>query len=198
MFVSRFDSTAPSLLNFEPPTDSWILKTRKRHLFELWNAVRIERASRFGLFTFGESELPYFLVLQPQADGKLVSLRQGKIKISRPTIITPGNAAPEFQNFFEDADGSELAKFLLSRSAAFSHLKFDNSSFSEKSVSDSVEETVAKLMQRLDEQEEDGTAILSAPHALGWMALMRYAAERVVTSAPDNVQELRERGFLDF
>jgi len=28
------------------------------------------------------------------------------------------------------------------------------------------------------------------------MAVLRYAAERVMASGPDNMQELRERGFL--
>ncbi len=86
----------------------------------------------------------------------------------------------------------------MSRSAAFSNLKFDNSTRTSKLVSDSSQEIVDKLKQQLDRDEEDNMAILAAPVSLGWMALMRYASERVMASAPDNVQELRERGFLDF
>jgi hypothetical protein len=32
---------------------------------------------------------------------------------------------------------------------------------------------------------------------MGGIAIMRYAAERVWESAPGNIQELRERGFLN-
>jgi hypothetical protein len=39
-------------------------------------------------------------------------------------------------------------------------------------------------------------AILSAPHRLGKFAVLRYTAERIMESAPGNIQELRERGFL--
>lgn len=197
VFVPGFVSTAENPPVF-PPSDSMNFQEPDDRLYQLWSSVRIERSSRFGLFTFGESTLPYFLVLQPAQRGDLVSLQQGTVKITRPTIITPGNVAPEFQNFFDAAEGEDLIRFLLSRSAAFQHLKFSNDRAVQKTVSDSVEETVAKLNSRLDAEEEEDTAILTAPHNLGWMALMRYAAERVIQSGPDNVQELRERGFLDF
>ena len=72
-----------------------------------------------------------------------------------------------------------MLRFLLSRSAAFSNLKIDNTSRSAELVSDSVEEVVDKLNQRLNTDGEEGVAILTAPEPLGWMALMRYAAERV-------------------
>lgn len=169
------------------------------HLFQLWNSVQIARASRFTLFTFGETELPYYLILTPENVGAMVNVKQGAIRITRPKIITPGTSSPEFSNFFADneSDGDGLVQFLISRSAAFTNLKFDNSSRSSELVSDSEEELVDKIRQRLDFEEEDGTAILVAPEPLEWMALMRYAAERVMSSTPDNVQELRERGFLD-
>ena len=73
---------------------------------------------------------------------------------------------------------------------------FDNISGPARVVSDNVEEAVARLNHRLDNQEEDHIAILTAPPELAGVAVLRYAAERVWQSAPDNVQELRERGFL--
>jgi hypothetical protein len=172
----------------------------ERHLFELWSSVRIERSSRYSLFTFGETELPYYLVKEPPGRTDLVSLSQGMIRITRPSIILPGAISPEFRNFFteQEEDGEALVQFLLSRSAAFANLKFDNSTRTSELVSDSSDEIVDKLNQKLDREEEEGTAILAAPEELGWMALMRYASERVMASTPDNVQELRERGFLDF
>jgi len=172
----------------------------ERHLYGLWSSVRIERSSRYSLFTFGETKLPYYLVKEPAGKADLVSLSQGMIRITRPSIILPGAVSPEFRNFFsdEEEDGDALVQFLLSRSAAFANLKFDNSTRTSELVSDSSQEIIDKLNQRLDHEEEEGTAILAAPEALGWMALMRYASERVMASTPDNVQELRERGFLDF
>ena len=103
---------------------------------------------------------------------------------------------PEFRDFFEDANDHGLVEFLMARTAAFSNLKLANEYGSERIVTDTIAEAVDRLNHQLDAEEEDRTAILSAPAGLAGFALFRYASERVMSSAPDNVQELRERGFL--
>ncbi|MBX3440741.1 MAG: hypothetical protein KF861_24840 [Planctomycetaceae bacterium] len=161
-----------------------------------WQAVAIARSVSYSLFTFGESELPYFLIVDAAQPREPVSVTQGEVRITRPLIITPHNARPELRGFFEDHEFDDVVDFLLQRTAAFSHLKFSNQHGPAQIVSDSVEEVVARLNHRLDSEEEDRMAILTAPHGLGGLAVLRYAAERVWQSAPDNIQELRERGFL--
>lgn len=162
-----------------------------------WEAVQIRRPVHYSLFTFGESVLPYFLVCEPGQPGQMVSVRQGEVRITRPTIITPDSMQPEFRNFFdEQGDDEGMVEFLLARTAAFSHLRLSNEGGPARIVSDSLEETVAKLNRQLDAEEEDRVAILAAPPQLAGVALLRYAAERIAASAADNVQELRERGFL--
>jgi hypothetical protein len=169
---------------------------RERRFRDAWESVRIERTVPYALFTFGESDLPYYLIVGARRPGGTVSVTQGDVKITRPMIITPGDSQPEFQNFFEDDEGEQVAQFLLARTAAFSHLRFLNEAGPARLVSDSVEEAVARLNRQLDDVEEDRVAILTAPPGLGGVAVLRYAAERVWSSAPENVQELRERGFL--
>lgn len=169
----------------------------EQRMYELWNQVRIERPVHYSLFTFGESDLPYLLVTEPEDSGELVGIREGEIKITRPMIITPDNARPEFENFFEDDDGDRIARYLLQRSAAFSNLRFFNRGGEKRLMSDSTQEVLSRLNRRLDDEEEDRVAILVAPESLAGLALLKYATQRVVESAPDNVQELRERGFLD-
>ena len=111
-------------------------------------------------------------------------------------IYMPDNAPPEFHNFFEDETDQDLVRFLLARTARFGNMKFDNVVGSEQFVSDSVEEAVTKLNDKLDDEEEDRVAVLTAPAGLGGVAVLRYCLERVAESAPENVAELRERGFL--
>lgn len=168
----------------------------ERRFRAAWNAVEIARPVSYSLFTFGESNLPYFLVLKPGRSGEQVSITQGEVIISRPLIITPDNAPPEFENFFDNAEEQEIADFMLSRTASFSHLKLGNRRGTKRIVSDSDEEAVAKLNKQLDTDEEDRVAILTAPMSLAGLAIFKYAAERIVNSAPDNITELRERGFL--
>lgn len=168
----------------------------ERRFREAMDAVQIARPVHYSLFTFGQSDLPYLLVLSGLDEDKTVSVTRGEVKIARPRIITPDNAPPQFQNFFEDADDEGLARFLLSRVASFSNLKLYNESGPRKIVSDSVEEVIGKLNRQLDDEEEEHVAILTAPAPLAGFAILRYASERIIQSAPDNIQELRERGFL--
>lgn len=169
---------------------------REEYFRNAWEAVTIERPVEYGLFTFGETDLPYFLVCRADKPGELVEITRGEVRVKRPTIITPGNARPEFRNFFEDPQDEGIVQFLLAREAVFSHLTFDNHSGPTEFVTDSVEESVDKLNRKLDAQDEDRVAILSSPRELAGVAVLKYATNRVMSSARDNVQELRERGFL--
>ena len=161
-----------------------------------WSSVRIERTAEYGLFTFGDSELPYYLVTTSEGRDSLVKVRKGKVTISRARIITPDSMHPELRNFFEEHEETGLINFLMSRTAAFSNLKLSNESGSERIVTDTVEEAVSKLNKQLDAEDENGIAVLSAPTELAGFAVFRYASEKVLSSAPDNIQELRERGLL--
>ncbi len=168
-----------------------------RQFRDAWQSVRIERESTYSLFTFGESELPYFLVTTPPKLGDPVTIIRGDVRITRPLIITPDNAGPEFSNFFDDPDEEGLVqRFIMSRSAAFSHMRFTNRQGEPRIVTDSAEEAVDRLKKQLDDAEEDRVAILVAPTQMAGFAVFRYTAQRVIASAPDNIQELRERGFL--
>jgi hypothetical protein len=168
----------------------------RRQLREAWEAVRIVRPNRYALFTFGDSVLPYYLVCGDERRKTTVSVTKGEVRIKRPMIITPDNARGEFCNFFDDSDDDGIVEFLLARTARFSNLRFENEKGEKKIVSDSMEEAIDKLNRMLDAEEEDRVAILSAPPNLAGVAVLRYAADRVLESGPDNIQELRERGFL--
>ncbi|MFN0051445.1 MAG: hypothetical protein ACKV0T_04595 [Planctomycetales bacterium] len=168
----------------------------QQRFMQAWEAIEIARPVHYSLFTFGESELPYFLVVDPGKPDFPVKISRGEVRVTRPLIITPDNARPEFQNFFEDGEEGAVADFIMARTAAFSHMKFQNQQGPARIVTDSIEEAVARLNRQLDDDEEDRVAILCAPAPLAGFAIFRYAAERVMKSAPDNIQELRERGFL--
>lgn len=169
---------------------------QERLFREAWEAVHIARPVQFTLFTFGHTELPYYLVCEAPREGGKVSVTRGDVRIDRPRIVTPDSAQPELKGFFEARSDEEVARFLLARTAHFSNLKLANRGGDRHFVSDSVDDTVARLNRQLDAEEEDRVAILVAPEKLGGIAVLRYAAERVLQSAPGNIQELRERGFL--
>lgn len=168
----------------------------ERRFVAAWESVKIERPVRYSLFTFGETDLPYFLVLSGEGADQAVSVTRGEVKITRPLIIRPDRSPPEFENMFDEVDDQNLAQFIMARTATFSNWKFLNRSGSKRLVTDSVEETVEGLNRKLDAEEEDRVAILTAPVALAGFAVLKYASERILQSAPENIQELREKGFL--
>ena len=168
----------------------------EQHFRALWDSVAIARSVSTGLFTFGESDLPYFLVVDSKEPRDPVELSRGVVKVTRPVLITPENAAPEFRNFFDDDESYGMIDFLLARTAAFSNLKLENQFGKSELSSDSVEEVVARVSRQLDDEDEDRVAILTAPHRLGKLAVLKYTTQRIIDSAPDNLQDLRDRGFL--
>ena len=169
---------------------------RERHFREAWSAVEIVRPVQLSLFTFGETALLYYLVCGEANLERPVSVTRGEVRVKRPMIITRENARPEFRNFFEDSEQEGVAEFLLARSAHFSNLQFENQQGTKQLVHDGMEAAVDRLNLKLDDEEEDQVAILTAPPELSGVAVLRYTAERVWQSAPGNIQELRERGFL--
>ena len=67
----------------------------ERRFRAAWDAVEIVRPVRYSLFTFGASDLPYFLVLSGLGADKTVSITKGEVKI---TVIASGFAEPGSSN----------------------------------------------------------------------------------------------------
>lgn len=162
----------------------------------VWESVSIARNVPYTLFTFGDSDLEYYLVVDSEEPNEPVEVHRGSVKVTRPMLITPNNARPEFLNFFDDDEVGGMVDFLMARTAAFSNLRIENRKSKSELLSDSVEEIVARLNKSLDSDGEDRVAILTAPHGLGGVAVMKYTTDRIMESAPGNIQELREKGFL--
>ncbi|MFH5806604.1 hypothetical protein [Alienimonas sp. DA493] len=95
----------------------------------------------------------------------------------------------------EGEDGEEVVRFLMSRGVKFGDLKVGHRRLKRGVIARSPERVVEQLKDEILD-EDDRTAILVAPHGLGGVALLRYAAECIMESAPGNIGELRERGFL--
>ncbi len=169
---------------------------QERQYRDLWDSVKIARSVPYTLFTFGSSDLHYYLVVGAEKAMDPVQVSRGKVSVTRPLLMTPYNAPPEFQNFFEGEEYSGMVRFLMSRTAAFSNLRFERQQQHEELISDSVEEVVSRLNRQLDDEEEDRVAILTAPHSLGPLAVLKYTTDRILESAPGNIRELREHGFL--
>jgi len=131
-----------------------------------WSAVRIERTVEYSLFTFGDSELAYYLVTRrlerdPLSEFVAVRSRSPGLGLSRPKQCIRNCATS-----LEEQEDSGLTSFLMSRTASVFNLKLTNEAGLNGIVTDTVEEAVARLNRQLDSEEEDRVAVLSAPAEL--------------------------------
>ena len=95
----------------------------------------------------------------------------------------------------EGGEGERVVRFFMSRGVKFGDLDVGHRRLRRGRSARTVRSIVDELKAEITE-EDDRTAILVAPHGLGGVALVRYAAECIIESTPGNVGELRERGFL--
>ena len=86
--------------------DGWEQEQRFR---DAWDAVGIVRRVSYSLFTFGASDLGYYLVCGDSDTKQPVSVTSGEVRVKRPTIITPQSVKPEFEGFFENPEEEEVA-----------------------------------------------------------------------------------------
>ena len=54
---------------------------QEREFREAWDLVRIVRPVNFSLFTFGETELPYYLVSEGGRSDGLVAISKGEVRL---------------------------------------------------------------------------------------------------------------------
>ena len=112
---------------------------------------------------------------------------------------TRGNANPSGSDWDgamgDGDDGEEVVRFLMSRGVKFGDLDVGHRRLRRGRSARTVRSVIDELKAEIRD-EDDRTGILLAPHGLGGVALVRYAAECIIESTPGNVGELRERGFL--
>lgn len=172
----------------------------ERQFQRLMDRIKLARGVSRTLFTFGDSEIPYLLVFPPGDDGQ-AEVRPGRVKVSRPTILTP-SSEPEFFGLFEEmadeagVDLSDFVQFALRRTAAFERLKVENESQLPSKPGGGVAEVVDRLNAKLDNEDDEDTSILIAPRGLGALAVLKLTGDRIQKSSEANVNDLRLRGFL--
>ena len=192
------DDPSDEGFSFDPsPLDPF---AAQRKLAELMGRIRLARDVTRSIFTFGHTELPYYVIFEPDSGGQS-ELKTGQVTVSRPTILTP-DSEPEFFGLFEQlaeesgADLADFVQFAIRRTAAFDRLKVANTFGNVERPGGGIEEVLERVNRRLDDEEDEETGVLVAPRGLGPLAVIKYAGYRISRSAPDNMQELRERGFL--
>lgn len=166
------------------------------------DAVRqteILRAPKQSLYSFGTTNLYYYLVTEPVYSEKSrppeTVIREGKVIADRPKIVTTyylsrvEGFSPEARRYFESVlDEKSNASGLL--------YTYKNEPKEMNIVSGPLSEAVAKLNDDLDLRGDPLVSIIKGMDELWDVSLMKFIYEITRTSLPDNVRQMEQRGLL--
>ena len=164
-------------------------------------ATEILRAPKQNLYTFGTTNISYFLVTQPiysdskEGDTETV-VREGKVIAERPRIVTPyylsrlEGFGTEARRYFE----SLLNEYGPNTAGVF--YTYKNEPKDLNIVSDSLSSVIEKINAEIDQRGDTLSAIIRGVDTLWDVSLLKFIFELTRRSLGDNVQQMGRRGLL--
>ncbi len=163
--------------------------------------TEILRTPKQNLFTFGTTNIHYYLVTEPAysdliGDTTETVIREGQVRAERPKIVTPhylygldgfsDNARRYFEQLIE-AYGPNMPGLLYT---------YRNEPGDMNIVSDHWRSVVEKLNARIDDKGDQLAAIIKGTDELWDIALMKFIFELTRRSLSGNVGQLDAKGLL--
>ncbi len=164
--------------------------------------TEILRAPKQSLYTFGTTNIYYYLLTEP-AYSELIKnanetvIREGRIIAEKPRIVTPyylsrlEGFSSEARRYFEsllEEHGSNLAGLLYS---------YKNEPKELSIASDNLLSVVDKLNAEIDKRSDRLAAIIKGEDELWDVSLMKFIYEMTRRSLQDNLMQLGSRGLLN-
>ncbi len=165
--------------------------------------TEILRAPKQSLYTFGTTNLYYYLVTEPAyseliKDAAETVVREGKVIAERPKIVTPyylsqlEGFSSEARRYFE-----ALVEEHGERSIQGLFYTYKNEPKELTIVSDNLLSVVDKLNAEIDKRGDPLAAIIKGTDELWDISLMKFIYEMTRRSVPDNLRQLGRRGLLN-
>jgi hypothetical protein len=165
--------------------------------------TEILRAPKQNLYTFGTTNINYYLVTEPgysEIMGNITEtvIREGKVIAERPKIVTPyylshlEGFGPEAKRYFE-----ALIEEYGERSIHGLFYTYKNEPKELNIVSDNLLSVVEKLNAEIDKREDQLAAIIKGEDTLWDVSIMKFIFEITRISAPHNFRQLERRGMLE-
>ncbi len=164
--------------------------------------TEVLRAPKQSLYTFGTTNLYYYLVTEPvyaepTQNSRETVIREGKVIAEKPKIVTPyylsrlEGFSPEARRYFEailQEHGVNIAGLLYT---------YKNEPKELNIVSDPLPAVVDKLNAEIDRRGDRLAAIIKGKDELWDVSLLKFIYEVTRSSAPENARQLGRRGLLD-
>ncbi len=168
------------------------------------HAVRyteILRAPKQSLYTFGTTNIYYYLVTEP-AYSELVGdiaetvVREGRVIAERPKIVTPYYLS-RLEGFSGDAKRYlEMLIRAYGANAPGLFYTYKNETVSLNIVSDNLPSVVDKINAEIDERGDPLGSIIKGEDQFWDVSLMKFIYEMTRSSLQNNLTQLGSRGLL--
>jgi len=164
--------------------------------------TQVLRAPRQNLYTFGTTNIYYYLVTEP-AYSELIQditetvIREGRVIAERPRIVTPYYLS-HLEGF--SAEARRYFEALAEEHGAGLHglfYTYKNEPGGLNIVSDNLRSVVDKLNVDIDKRNDPLSAIIKGEDELWDVSLMKFIYEVTRSSVPHNLRQLGRRGLLD-
>lgn len=164
--------------------------------------TEILRAPKQSLYTFGTTNIYYYLVTEPSYSELIKNIaetvvREGRVIAERPRIVTPyylsrlEGFSPDARRYFEaliKTHGSNIPGLFYT---------YKNEPKELTIVSDNLPSVVDKLNAEIDKRGDPLAAVIKGQDELWDVSLMKFIFEMTRSSIQDNLRQLEARGLLD-
>lgn len=172
---------------------------RIRHAIEHTEVVRAPEQS---LATFGISNIYYYLLTEPVysdilESGEEAVVREGKVIVERPKIVTPYYLLNLFEGF---EHGREFADYILREYGPNEPgllYRYKNETVDVNVLSGPMQAVIRNISQKIDSESNPMTAIIKGVDELWDICLMKFIHDVTRNSLRSNVMELGARRLLD-
>lgn len=155
------------------------------------------------LYTFGATRLPYVCLSEAVDNADFVTVRSGEVMADKPQIAVPGDmlAFEGFEELMREFGGNghgggyddgygDNPILALARRISIPPSKYVNKADGAPSrESGPLSEAVQRTVNRLENDNDVRTAVISAPEQVWGLSVLLYVGSQVARSAPSNVQE---------
>lgn len=164
--------------------------------------TEILRAPKRNLYTFGTTNIQYYLVNEPAytdliKEAPETVIREGRVIAERPKIVTPyylsglEGFGPEARRYFTmlmEEYGADIQGI---------YYTYRNEPGELSIVSENLPAVVDKINAEIDERNDPLTAIIKGEDALWDVSLLKFIYEITRNSVPYNLKQMESRGYLN-
>ncbi|MCX7935638.1 MAG: hypothetical protein N3A66_10335, partial [Planctomycetota bacterium] len=155
---------------------------------------RIWRARKHILYTFGDTKLPYIAISESPRDIGDIVIRRGEVIAERPRIAIPGKEHDLCCEGFDFGElDSEAVPVFLMRRMGMPAARYVNKSAATTTERGTIEAIVERTINALDQRNDIRTGVIASPDRFWHLAVLLYAGQQALRSAPANVAEQVER-----